>query len=50
MEQLLELLGKLIARVKFYKLQCNMDPQAAVISAAAMSGRNMNEITKKVQQ
>ena len=50
MEQLLELLGKLIARVKFYKLQCNMDPQAAVISASAMSGRNMNEITKKVQQ
>ena len=50
MAQLLELLGKLIAHVKLYKLQCNMDPQAAVISAAAMSGRNMNEITKKVQQ
>lgn len=50
MELLLELLGKLIKHVKLYKLQCNMDPQAALISASAMTGGKINEETKKVQQ
>lgn len=50
MAQLLDLLDRLMTHVKFYKLRCNMDPQAAVVSAAAMLGQTINENSKKVQQ
>lgn len=50
MELLLKLLEMLMRQVRFYELQCNMEPQAAVISSAAMSGKKINETTKKVQQ
>ena len=36
--KLLELLDKLITQVPVWKLQCNMEPEAAEISYAAMSG------------
>ena len=35
---LLELLEKLMAQVPVWKLRCNMDPEAAVVSYEAMSG------------
>lgn len=38
MVMLLELLDKLVTAVPIWKLECNMDPQAAVVSYSAMSG------------
>lgn len=38
MVKLLELLDKLVTAVPVWKLKCNMDPQAAVVSHSAMSG------------
>lgn len=42
MPKYLELLDKLAANVKYYKLQCNMDPQAAELSYRVMSGDERN--------
>lgn len=39
--KLLELLDDLMSRVPVWKLKCNMDPQAAVVSYEAMSGMKM---------
>ncbi len=36
--KLLELLDKLITQVPIWKLRCNMDPEAAIVSYEAMSG------------
>lgn len=41
--KLLELLDKLITQVPIWRLQCNMDPEAAVISYEAMSGKKFEE-------
>lgn len=38
MVMLLELLDKLVTAVPVWKLECNMDPQAALVSYGAMSG------------
>ncbi len=38
MVKLLELLDKLVTDVPVWKLECNMDPQAALVSHSAMSG------------
>lgn len=38
MIMLLELLDKLVTAVPVWKLECNMDPQAAVVSHSAMAG------------
>lgn len=38
-EKLLELMDKLITRVPIWKLQCNMNPEAAEVSYRAMSGK-----------
>ena len=38
MEKLLNLMDRLVSTVPIWKLQCNMDPQAAVVSYTAMSG------------
>lgn len=38
MVMLLELLDKLVTAVPVWKLECNMDPQAALVSYSAMSG------------
>ncbi len=38
-EKLLDLLDKLITQVPVWKLQCNMDPEAAEVSYRAMSGK-----------
>lgn len=38
MVKLLELLDKLVSSVPVWKLECNMDPQAALVSYGAMSG------------
>lgn len=38
----LELLDKLITQVPIWKLTCNMDPEAAEVSYAAMSGEKEN--------
>ena len=37
--KLLELLDDLITRVPIWKLKCNMDPEAAIVSYEAMSGK-----------
>ena len=39
MVTLLELLDKLVTAVPVWKLECNMDPQAALVSYEAMSGK-----------
>lgn len=39
MIQLLELLDKLVTMVPVWKLECNMDPEAAKVSYRAMSGK-----------
>lgn len=36
MEKTLELLGRMTEQVRFYKLQCNMEPEAAEIAARGM--------------
>jgi len=41
--KLLELLDDLITRVPVWKLKCNMDPEAAVVSYEAMSGTKWEE-------
>jgi len=41
--KLMELLDDLIRNVPVWKLKCNMDPEAAVVSYEAMSGRKLNE-------
>jgi hypothetical protein len=38
MVTLLELLDRLVTAVPVWKLECNMDPQAAVVSYSAISG------------
>ena len=42
--KLLELLDKLITQVPVWLLKCNMDPQAAEVSYAAMSGAKGEEV------
>lgn len=39
----LELLDKLSRRVKFYRMSCNMDPEAAIMSYEEMSGHKYGE-------
>lgn len=39
MEKLLELLGKLLEQVPMWEMYCNMEPEAAVVSYEAMSGK-----------
>ena len=41
----LELLDKLASGVAFYRLACNMDPQAALVSYQAMSGSGKDDET-----
>lgn len=41
--KLLELLDTLIRDVPVWKLKCNMDPEAAIVSYEAMSGRKFEE-------
>lgn len=41
--KLLELLDKLITQVPIWRLQCNMEPEAAVVSYEAMSGKKFEE-------
>jgi hypothetical protein len=41
--KLLELLDKLITQVPVWKLKCNMDPEAAIVSYEAMSGCKFEE-------
>lgn len=41
--KLMELMDKLITEVPIWKLQCNMDPEAAVLSYEAMSGEKWRE-------
>lgn len=43
MVKLLELLDKLVTAVPVWKLECNMDPQAAWVSYEAMSGNRKEE-------
>ena len=43
MVTLLELLDKLVTAVPVWKLECNMDPQAALVSYEAMSGKGKEE-------
>ena len=44
MNSVLDLLDRLTQRCAFYRLQCNMDRQAALISYGAMSGNNHVEV------
>lgn len=39
MPKYLELIDSLSQRLRFYRLQCNMDPQAAVVAYDAMAGK-----------
>jgi len=41
--KVLQLLDKLLQSVPVWKLQCNMDPEAAIVSYEAMSGRKFEE-------
>lgn len=41
--KILELLDKLITRVPIWRLECNMDPNAAIVSYEAMSGKKYEE-------
>lgn len=41
---LLELLDKLMTQVPVWKLKCNMDPEAAIVSYEAMSGEKWRKI------
>ena len=41
--KLLDLLDKLITQVPVWKLKCNMDPEAAIVSYEAMSGCKYEE-------
>ena len=41
----LELLDKLASGVALYRLACNMDPQAALVSYQAMSGSGKDDET-----
>jgi len=41
--RLLELLDNLFANVPVWKMKCNMEPDAAIISYEAMSGKKMEE-------
>lgn len=45
--KLLNLLDKLLAKVPVWRLKCNMDPEAVVVSYEAMSGEKFNK--EKVQ-
>ena len=40
----LELLDRLAGNVAFYRMECNMDPEAAKVSYEAMSGECINYI------
>ena len=40
--KILELLDKLLCEVPVWRMECNMDPEAALMSYAAMSGRKEN--------
>ncbi len=42
-DKLMELLTKLIEKVPIWRLECNMDPEAAIVSYEAMSGRKVDE-------
>ena len=39
----MDLLDRLSRQVRFYRMQCNMDPEAARMSYAAMSGKNLEK-------
>lgn len=41
--KLLKLLDKLFEKVPVWKLRCNMDPEAAIVSYEAMSGQKFNK-------
>lgn len=41
--KLMELLDKLITQVPIWKLRCNMDPEAAIVSYEAMSGKKWRD-------
>lgn len=41
--KLLELMDSLISNVPVWKLKCNMDPSAVIVSYEAMSGKKINE-------
>ena len=43
MPKYLELLDRLAGGVEFYRLACNMDPRAALVSYMAMSGNGKEE-------
>ena len=43
MPKYMELLDRLAKNVAFYRMQCNMDPAAAVMSYEAMSGKQFGE-------
>lgn len=42
--KLLELLDSLLQDIPVWKLKCNMDPEAAIVSYEAMSGRKFEEM------
>ena len=44
--QLLELLDKLLLQVPIWRLECNMEPEAALVSYRAMSEKTREEIKK----
>lgn len=44
MNNVLDLLDRLMQKCAFYRLQCNMDRQAAVLSYGVMSGNNRVEV------
>lgn len=44
MNKLLDLLDRMTHRCAFYRLQCNMDRRAALLSYGAMSGNNHTEV------
>ena len=39
--QYMELLDQISGKVAFYRLACNMEPQAAVVAYEAMSGKRL---------
>ena len=43
MGRLLEILDRLMGQVRVWKLECNMQPQAAVVSYNAMSGKEKEQ-------
>lgn len=44
LSQYMQLLDQISGKVEFYRLACNMDPQAAVVAYEAMSGKKIGEM------